>query len=185
MYRHRQSGKLLLIVLPLAMLPGLVISLSLRAQMGTGAHLTLAISAGIALLVAVLFGSLRVEIDDATLRLAFGIGGPKKRYALADIVSATLTSSTFLEGWGIRITSRGMLDNVSGTDAVEIQLKSGKRFSDRHRRARRTSRGHPGSDSHGIAEHPPRHLKPVTPGRDQKKVREYRRRSSQPSSSIR
>jgi hypothetical protein len=33
-----------------------------------------------------------------------------------------------MEGWGIRITTRGMLYNVSGRDAVEIRLDDGRRF---------------------------------------------------------
>jgi hypothetical protein len=43
-------------------------------------------------------------------------------------VCGELARSNWREGWGIRVTSRGMLYNVSGTGAVEVRLRSGERF---------------------------------------------------------
>jgi len=79
-------------------------------------------------LSAVLFASMTVEISDGELRFHFGPGFWRKRYPLAEIVAAEVTKSSWWEGWGIRITPRGMLYNVSGTDAVEIKLRSGHSF---------------------------------------------------------
>lgn len=45
-----------------------------------------------------------------------------------DWSDAEVARSRWWEGWGIRITPRGMLYNVSGTDAVEINLRSGQRL---------------------------------------------------------
>jgi hypothetical protein len=76
----------------------------------------------------VLFSSLTVEISDGELRFHFGPGFWRKRFAIAEVVAADPTRSSWWEGWGIRITPRGMLYNVSGKDAVEIKLRSGQDF---------------------------------------------------------
>jgi hypothetical protein len=76
----------------------------------------------------VLFSSLTVEISDGELRFHFGPGFWRKRFALTEVVDASVTQSSWWEGWGIRITPRGTLYNVSGTGTVEITLRSGQRF---------------------------------------------------------
>jgi hypothetical protein len=44
------------------------------------------------------------------------------------LVSDPAVRSRWWEGRGIRFTSQGMLYNVSGTRAVEVQLRDGTRF---------------------------------------------------------
>ena len=75
-----------------------------------------------------LFGSLTVEIDGEELRHYFGSGFWGKTYLLNDIETAKQVRNSWLFGWGIRLTPHGWLYNVSGLDAVEIQLRSGKKF---------------------------------------------------------
>ena len=75
-----------------------------------------------------LFGSLTVEIDGEELRHYFGPGFWGKTYLLNDIKIAKQVRNSWLFGWGIRLTPHGWLYNVSGLDAVEIQLRSGKKF---------------------------------------------------------
>jgi len=58
----------------------------------------------------------------------FGPGFWRKDTPLGDIASVERTRSSALEGWGIRITPRGMLYNVAGRDAVEVRLATGRRF---------------------------------------------------------
>lgn len=125
MYRHTQVGYLTLIVIlvaALGILVGIVVSLpdDLRP-------VTLGV-AGLMVIIAVLFSSLTVEVDDGELRFHFGPGFWRKRIALSEVTSATPTESSWWEGWGIRFTTRGMLYNVSGTHAVEIEMGSGRRF---------------------------------------------------------
>src|SRR2546423_372458 len=87
------------------------------------------ISVAILLLISgALFSLLTVEVGDGELRFHFGPGFWRKRFSLADVASAEVTRSSWWEGWGIRITPRGLLYNVSGMDAVEIKLRSGQRF---------------------------------------------------------
>jgi hypothetical protein len=77
---------------------------------------------------AVLFSSLTVEVGEGVLRFHFGPGFWRKRFPLADIAAADAARSSWWEGYGIRITPRGMLYNISGKDAVRITLRSGKSF---------------------------------------------------------
>jgi hypothetical protein len=121
MYRHTQIGYLTLIVILVAAL-GIVASLPGEVR---------PVSYGVAcllIIVAVLFSSLTVEVGEGELRFHFGPGFWRKRFALDEIKAATATQSSWWEGWGIRITPRGMLYNVSGTNAVEIEMRSGQRF---------------------------------------------------------
>ena len=121
MYRHRQVGYLTLIVIIVAAL-GIVASLPDDVR-----PVTLGV-AGLMVIIAVLFSSLTVEVGDGELRFNFGPGFWRKRIALSEVKAATPTQSSWWEGWGIRFTPRGMLYNVSGTNAVEIELRSGKHF---------------------------------------------------------
>ena len=84
----------------------------------------------IALLVCLtwLFSSLTVEVYGEELRHYFGPGFWKKRYLLEEIESIKQVRNSWIFGWGIRITPHGWLYNVSGLDAVQIQLRSGRKF---------------------------------------------------------
>lgn len=75
-----------------------------------------------------LFGSLTVEIDDEELRHFFGPGFWRKSYLLQEIELADQVRNSWLYGWGIRLTPHGWLYNVSGLDAVQIKLRTGRIF---------------------------------------------------------
>ncbi|MDS4058997.1 MAG: hypothetical protein RKP73_10560 [Candidatus Contendobacter sp.] len=77
---------------------------------------------------ALLFHNLTVEIDGTWLRFRFGVGLIRKRIPLAEIVAVQPVRNSWLYGWGIHRTPHGWLYNVSGREAVEITLTSGKRF---------------------------------------------------------
>ena len=121
LYKHTQVGYWTVIVIFVAAL-GIVALGPSSARPLTGGVAILLIAS------AVLFSSLTVEISDGELGFHFGAGFWRKRFALGDIVAAEVTRSSWWEGWGIRITPRGMLYNVSGTDAVEVHLRSGQHF---------------------------------------------------------
>jgi hypothetical protein len=121
MYRHTQIGYLTLIV-------SLVAALGIFAMGSSGLRPVTGAVAVLLVVSGVLFSSFTVEINDRELRFHFGPGLWRRRYPLADTMAADPTQSSWWEGWGIRITPRGMLYNVSGTGAVEIHLRSGKHF---------------------------------------------------------
>jgi hypothetical protein len=93
----------------------------------TGWHpLALAVLA-IPALVLLLFHSLTVEVTDETVHVYFGAGLASFDFALRDIATVVAVRNPWYYGWGIRITPYGWLYNVSGLDAVELGLRSGKR----------------------------------------------------------
>lgn len=121
-YHHTQIGRLILVLLfigfgctvPLLVLEGQAILISLVV--------------GIVVIIAGLFGSLTVEVTQTDLQFHFGFGLIRRRIALIDIEQWNETHTSFFSGWGIHLTLRGWLYNVSGFSAIEITLKNGKRF---------------------------------------------------------
>jgi len=84
--------------------------------------------AGLMVVVLALFHSLTVEIVRGELRLRFGIGLIRRRFAIADIQAVRAHRTRWWYGWGIRLTPHGWLFSVSGFDAVGIELDSGKKY---------------------------------------------------------
>ncbi|MBI5473674.1 MAG: hypothetical protein HY961_15155 [Ignavibacteriae bacterium] len=80
-------------------------------------------------LILVSFFSLTVEIKDDLLRVWFGPGFIRRQILLKEIVAARIVRNPWYSGWGIRwMPTKYWLWNVSGFDAVELELKNGKRF---------------------------------------------------------
>ena len=119
-YRHTQFGTVNVVIIiaiaPLTFLPAWV------AGAAPIAWLILIFLLGILML----FYNLTVTIDDRDLRISFGIGLIRKRFPLDEIDSCQPVRNSWLYGWGIRLTPRGWLYNVSGLEAVELKMKSGK-----------------------------------------------------------
>ncbi len=89
----------------------------------------MATSAVVVLAVALaLFANLTVEIDAGHLRIRFGSGLIRKRFPLDQIDAGRPVRNPLIYGWGIRLTPHGWLYNVSGQEAVELKMKSGKTY---------------------------------------------------------
>ena len=125
-YQHTQKGTLLRTTLAMSIALCLVIA----GISGWNALVGYSLSGVVILLIVVLllFGSLTVEVSGEELRHYFGPRFWKKTYLLQDIESVKQVRNSWIYGWGIRLTPFGWLYNVSGLDAVQIQLRSGKTF---------------------------------------------------------
>lgn len=121
-YRHTQFGTV--IVLALILAAGFTVGMEVLTGVAPLAVIGVALM-GVFL---ALFFSLTVEIDATHLTFRFGIGLIRQRIPLAEIVAAKPVRNTWLYGWGIHRTPHGWLYNVSGWEAVEITLATGKRF---------------------------------------------------------
>ena len=121
-YRHTQIGWVTLAVLILT--AGLVGLLLATTRLWAVLGLVLVIL----LVAAGLFATLTVEVDQRQLRFRFGPGLIRKRIAMADIRHFAAVRNPWWYGWGIHLTPRGALYNVSGLGAVELHLKDGKRL---------------------------------------------------------
>jgi len=75
--------------------------------------------------IAAVFHSLTVEVDDTELRWYFGPGFWTYRLARDEIRNVAVVRNRWWNGFGIRTAPGFRLYNVSGLDAVELQLKSG------------------------------------------------------------
>ncbi len=120
LYRHTQTGYLLIFVtIPLAV--AMVVAGRLT---GTWVLQLIPI---VALAPTIwVFSSLTVEVTPTELIWFFGPGVLRKSIPRADIVKATPVRNKWWHGWGIHLTPRGWLYNVSGLEAVEIELATGK-----------------------------------------------------------
>ena len=75
-----------------------------------------------------LFYGLTTTITNTSVTISFGIGLITKKFKLGKIEEVTITKNNHLYGWGIRFIPKGMLYNISGTEAVELKFKDSDRI---------------------------------------------------------
>ena len=79
-------------------------------------------------IVCALFHSLTVRVTRSDIALSFGVGLIRKQFPIGDISSASIVQNRWYNGFGIRKIRGGWLYNVSGFDAIEIQLKNERKY---------------------------------------------------------
>ena len=79
-------------------------------------------------IVYALFHSLIVRVSRSDIALSFGVGLIRKQFSIGDISSASIVQNRWYNGFGIRKIRGGWLYNVSGFDAIEIQLKNERKY---------------------------------------------------------
>ncbi|MCG7534977.1 hypothetical protein [Pseudoalteromonas sp. OOF1S-7] len=80
-------------------------------------------------IIAILFSSLTIKIGEGQIRWFFGPGFWRKSLDHSQIESASVITTKWYYGLGIRLMSTGWLYNVSGSHAVELKLKDGTTVS--------------------------------------------------------
>jgi hypothetical protein len=124
LYEHRQTA----VFMRVSFAVGAAILFALAAAQPAQQRVLL-IAGALLVPLFLAFDGLTIRIVGKELRWAFGVFGfPRGRIALARIAEASATRTTFLDGWGIRLTRRGWLFNVSGCEAVLIRKTDGKTF---------------------------------------------------------
>jgi lipid-A-disaccharide synthase-like uncharacterized protein len=127
MYRTKQIGWVIIILVMLVMIGQLILVMILEdndQEVKPYIYLTIAVFGALLLL----FYRLETVIDQTEIRISFGIGLIKKKIALGEIEQTEAVRNTFWYGWGIRLTPHGWMWNIAGYDAVQLTLKSGKKF---------------------------------------------------------
>ncbi|MBU0627522.1 hypothetical protein KKG31_05790 [Patescibacteria group bacterium] len=132
-YKHTQIGYLMIVVTlaVLVLFTWTYITTAYEApSVDSGNNLLVAGTMLVVLFILSSFWTLQVHIDKKYLRIKFGYGIFKNKFSLHDIVSAKTVKNHRRYGWGIRgcFWPKMWIYNVSGFDAVEIQLKNGKRY---------------------------------------------------------
>jgi hypothetical protein len=128
-YEHTQPGTFMRVFMGvlIAVLVGVGVAMSLSGG-GTAVAVGFLAPATVCTIVLVLFHSLTVRVSRDVIRLAFGGGLIHRSFAIADIEASAIVRNRWYYGWGIKLIRGGWLYNVSGFDAVEIQLKNGRRY---------------------------------------------------------
>jgi hypothetical protein len=75
------------------------------------------------------FSRLSVTVEGTRLSVGFGAGLARRRIDVRTIEKASLVKTSWLAGWGIRLTPSGWLYNAWGRDAVQLRFSTGKRFT--------------------------------------------------------
>ncbi len=132
-YRHTQIGYLMLVVLLAVLVLFAWMQITARAEPPSyysGTNFAVTAVMALILLILASFGTLTVSVDEERVALKFGYGIFRKKFAVNEIASAVQVKNPWYCGWGIRLWfwPKMWIFNVSGFDAVEIRMKSGKTY---------------------------------------------------------
>ena len=119
-YHHTQFGTVLVALIGLGFLGAMAASLAVH-QFTLAAMFLL-----ILLITLALSGWMTIEVGEGVLRWRMGIGLMGGSCALAEIAEVSLVRNPWWYGLGVHLTPDGWLYNVSGSQAVRIQLTSGR-----------------------------------------------------------
>lgn len=123
-YRHTQWGYFA--VLTVVVLVPVVAAVTADGDPWAGAMVALVVL----LITAVVlwFSRLTVTVEGGFVRAEFGMGKPRKSIELDGVTAVRQVRNRWYYGFGIRKVPNGWMYNVSGLDAVELELTSGKVF---------------------------------------------------------
>ena len=121
-YKHTQIGYLLIVALGAAVL--MIANLTVVTKFNPGAIFLLIFM----ILCLVIFATLTVEVDDQAITLRFGMGLIRKSFLLQDIQAYRAVKNPWYYAWGIHAIPGGWIFNVSGTEAIELQMKNGRKY---------------------------------------------------------
>src|SRR3989344_508204 len=128
-YKHTQIGYLMLFV-TLAVLVLFawmyITALAEPPSVDSGTNFAFTLIMVLILFIFASFTTLSVSIDEDYLRIKFGYGIFRKKFALSEIASVTRVKNHWYYGWCIRLWfwPRMWIFNVSGFDAVELRTKN-------------------------------------------------------------
>lgn len=132
-YKHTQIGYIMSVVFLAVTALFAWLQITARAEPPSyysGTNFAVTAIMTLILLILVSFTALFVSVDENYIRIKFGYGIFRKKFAVGEIVSAARVKNRWYYGWGIRLWfwPRMWIYNVSGFDAVEIRMKNGKTY---------------------------------------------------------
>lgn len=120
-YKHTQIGYLLIVLLGSALL------LTLYLFVVAGFHWVTVIPVTILALCLYIFSTLTVTVTASTLALSFTARFIHRQFPLDAIRAVRVVKNPWYYGWGIHRVPDGWVYNVSGTQAVELTLRNGRK----------------------------------------------------------
>ena len=131
-YEHTQSGTFIRVMMGSSVVAFGVLALLMLALGEEEAALVLG---GMMVMIGMIFGiifilfhSLSVRISPREIFLSFGVGLLRKNFSITDICSVKVVRNRWYNGFGIKKIRGGWLYNVSGFDAIEIQLENKRKY---------------------------------------------------------
>jgi len=130
-YKHAQIGYLMLVVTLAVLVLFAWLYITARAEpssVDSGTNFAFTATVVLILFILASFATLAVTLDENYLRLKFGYGIFQKKFLRGEIASVQIVKNRWYYGWGIRLWlwSKMWIYNVSGFDAIEIIMKSGR-----------------------------------------------------------
>jgi hypothetical protein len=123
-YRRVQFGGLIVAASVLGLLFTASLAFTLSPATLATAGWMLWVMAGVLLLAVLLNGWLTVEVTADELRARLGIGFYGRRIPVSSIVRCDAVRTRVWWGWGVHWTPSGWLYNVSGRDAVRLEIRA-------------------------------------------------------------
>jgi len=123
-YRHTQFGTVIAVGTALGLAAAVTVTVALSPATLAAARWPIVALYAVIAAAFFLFGTLTVEVDAREVRARFGIGLFRKSVPLADIRRCDVIRTRIWWGWGLHWTPSGWLYNVSGREAVRIELAS-------------------------------------------------------------
>lgn len=121
-YKHTQIGYLIIIIFSIT---SLILMLTLFHTGLDGMSLGVL---AIVVLAGVIFSTLSVMVTEDQVKLHFTFGLFRTSFPLMKIKTVRVVRNPWYYGWGIHLTMRGWVYNVSGFSAVELELINGNRY---------------------------------------------------------
>lgn len=120
-YKHKQWGTASLT--GLFILAAMILAIHDQTQVIPAA--AVGIIFGILTIIAIIFSSMTIEVNESEVCWSFGLGVIKKRLLLEEIGSCRKVKNPLWMGLGIHAFGTGWIYNVSGLLGIEIELKGG------------------------------------------------------------
>jgi hypothetical protein len=112
------------------MLVVLLLALGIQAFVTFGRPVTLGgiLIAMLFVCIGIVFSTMTIDVSDDAVEWWFTFGILRQRVAMSEIQFATSTRVTLWNGLGIRTNGRDWLWIVSGSNAVTLELRNGKKI---------------------------------------------------------
>jgi hypothetical protein len=123
-YRHTQFGWVIAAGTVVGLALATLLTASLSARTIAAAWWMILVLFGILAAAFLLLGTLSVEVDRDGVRIRFGVGLIRRSVPAADILRCEIVRTPVWWGWGLHWTPSGWLYNVSGREAVRLELLS-------------------------------------------------------------
>lgn len=121
-YKHTQVGYVIIVALGAAVV--MIGNLAVATKFNPGTLLLLAFM----ILCLLAFATLTVQVNDQAITIRFGIGLIRRSFLLQDVQAYRAVKNPWYYAWGIHVIPGGWIFNVSGWEAVELQMKNGKKY---------------------------------------------------------